>query len=388
MAEDIGVWIIGACGDVATTALLGVRALRRGLTDATGLVTELADFKALELAGYDRLVFGGCDLRREPAVERARRIHREHGVIPDAILDAVLPDLADVDRHVSAGIVTGAGAASGSGRLRRAVEHVTAAIERFREATRVARVVVVNLASTEPIVPDSPSHESLPAFERALDDDLDAAVSPSVLYAYAALRAGCALVNFTPSRGPRLAALDELAHERRVPYCGNDGKTGETLVKTALAPMFAQRNLRVLSWLGFNLLGNSDGRVLADPAARASKLATKGGVLPAILGYSPDAQVAIEYVPSLNDWKTAWDFIHFEGFLGTRMSLQFTWQGCDSMLAAPLVLDLVRLAELALRREEAGFMPHTACFFKDPIGVGEQSLAAQFELLRHYAHSR
>ena len=243
----------------------------------------------------------------------------------------------------------------------------------------------MNLASTEPPVPDSPAHHSLAAFEAALDADDASAVSASVLYAYAAMRAGCAYVNFTPSRGPRVAALGELAHARRVPYCGSDGKTGETLVKTALAPMFVQRNLRVLAWLGYNLLGNSDGRVLADPAARESKLASKGNVLPAILGYSPDTKVGIEYVPSLTDWKTAWDFIHFEGFLGTRMAMQFTWQGCDSLLAAPLVLDLARFVELSHRGGETGVLSHLGSFFKRPLGLDNHAFEHQLTLLDDWA---
>ncbi|OGL16163.1 MAG: hypothetical protein A3F92_14000 [Candidatus Rokubacteria bacterium RIFCSPLOWO2_12_FULL_71_22] len=387
MSERVGVWIIGAYGDVAVTAMLGARAIARGLAGSTGLVTELPELKPLDLAPVANLVFGGCDVRQERVARRAWQIHRDHGVIPSPVLEAVAPELEGIDDVISEGLAREAPATASAARgtLRQAVGRVTEAIARFRERASVERVVVMNLASTEPPVPDSPAHHSLAAFEAALDADDASAVSASVLYAYAAMRAGCAYVNFTPSRGPRVAALGELAHARRVPYCGSDGKTGETLVKTALAPMFVQRNLRVLAWLGYNLLGNSDGRVLADPAARESKLASKGNVLPAILGYSPDTKVGIEYVPSLTDWKTAWDFIHFEGFLGTRMAMQFTWQGCDSMLAAPLVLDLARLAELALRRGEAGFMTHTACFFKEPIGVTEQSLPAQFQLLLDYA---
>jgi myo-inositol-1-phosphate synthase len=301
----------------------------------------------------------------------------------------VSADLADIDAAVTTGIrVTrrgGRASSRPSESPRGAVERIERALTAFRRGAGVERVVVVNLASTEPVLPDCEAHHSLDAFEAALDGGRASAFAPSVLYAYAAFRQGCAFVNFTPSRGPRVAALNELAYARGVPYCGSDGKTGETLVKTALAPMFAQRNLRVLSWLGFNLLGNSDGRALADPRAKASKLATKGGVLPAILGYAPHAKVAIDYVPSLGDWKTAWDFIHFEGFLGTKMAMQFTWQGADSALAAPLVLDLVRFGDLALRRREAGPLTHLASFFKDPIGVGEHSLPAQLQLLLDYA---
>ena len=124
--------------------------------------------------------------------------------------------------------------------------------------------------------------------------------------------------------------------------------------------------------------------MLADPRHKRSKGRSKAGVLGAPLGYTPHSRVAIEYVSSLGNWKIAWDFIHFRGFLGTKMNVHFIWQGCDSILAAPLVLDLVRLAEFAQRKGEAGPMAHLACFFKDPLGVTEQSFVEQFRLLTDY----
>jgi myo-inositol-1-phosphate synthase len=184
-------------------------------------------------------------------------------------------------------------------------------------------------------------------------------------------------------------ALRELARERRVPHCGNDGKTGETLIKTVLAPMFTARALKVLSWQGYNMLGNRDGAVLADAAHRETKVRNKNDALRQLLGDAGvHTHVGIDYVPSLQDWKTAWDFIHFEGFLGARMSLQFTWTGSDSALAAPLVLDLVRLADLAAERGEGGEMPHTAAFFKAPLGGGTHDFHLQVQLLHEYARAR
>ena len=167
---------------------------------------------------------------------------------------------------------------------------------------------------------------------------------------------------------------------------GRDGKTGQTLLKTALAPMFASRHLRVLSWFGQNLLGNDDGRTLTDPEARRSKVRTKGEVLPAMLGYRPAGDIDIRYVEPLGDWKVAWDHILFEGFLGTRMNLQLTWHGADSALAAPLVIDLARLVNRALRRGERGLLSYLGMFFKEPLGASEQGHDRQAEvLLRHLA---
>jgi myo-inositol-1-phosphate synthase len=150
--------------------------------------------------------------------------------------------------------------------------------------------------------------------------------------------------------------------------------------------MFTARNLKVLSWQSQNLLGNRDGMVLEDPDHKKAKLANKDQGLRKLLGdENVHSQVRIDYVPSLGDWKTAWDFIHFEGFLGTRMQLQFTWQGCDSALAAPLVIDLVRFLEFAHRRGESGLQRHLSPFFKAPYGVDEQDFATQMEMLYDYA---
>src|SRR6516165_1582162 len=151
--------------------------------------------------------------------------------------------------------------------------------------------------------------------------------------------------------------------------------------------MFAHRNLRILSWVGHNIFGNRDGQVLNDPRNKESKVRTKDAVISSIVGYKPQTHVSIEYIESLDDWKTAWNHIHFEGFLGTKMILQFIWQGCDSLLAAPLVIDLARLALHAQRRGETGVLRHLACFFKNPMGTTEYDFFKQWEILMEYARS-
>jgi myo-inositol-1-phosphate synthase len=196
-------------------------------------------------------------------------------------------------------------------------------------------------------------------------------VSPipaSSIYAVAAIQSGCSHVNFTPSVGTDLPALEAFARERNVLHVGRDGKTGETLMKSVLAPMFAARNLQVQSWVGHNIFGNMDGKVLDDPVNKANKVRSKDHLLTEILGYKPQTLVTIEYIESMGDWKTAWDHIHFRGFLNTKMILQFLWQGCDSLLAAPLVLDLIRFTDRAHRAGQGGVMRHLASFFKSPMG--------------------
>jgi myo-inositol-1-phosphate synthase len=268
---------------------------------------------------------------------------------------------------------------------REAIDQIQTDLRGFKTAQKLDQLVVVNAASTEPVFALADEHQSLDRLRPALDRPAPPALPTSSIYAFAAIDAGFPYVNMTPSRGATLPAIEELARKRGVPHAGQDLKTGETLVKSVLAPLFARRNLRVLSWVGHNILGNRDGLVLNDTENKASKMKSKDALLAELLGYKPQSLVSIEYVESLDDWKTAWDHVHFEGFLGTKMTLQFTWQGCDSLLAAPLVIDLVRLTALAQRRAESGIMPHLACFFKSPLGVNEHDFGKQFGMLEEYA---
>jgi myo-inositol-1-phosphate synthase len=151
--------------------------------------------------------------------------------------------------------------------------------------------------------------------------------------------------------------------------------------------MFADRNLRVMSWVGHNIFGNLDATVLDDPANKASKVHSKDHLLTEILGYKPQTLVSIEYIESMRDWKTAWDHIHFEGFLGTPMTMQFIWQGCDSLLAGPLVLDLVRFTERERRRGTSGVMTHLSSFFKSPMGTDVPQFHKHVDLLDEWART-
>jgi myo-inositol-1-phosphate synthase len=254
------------------------------------------------------------------------------------------------------------------------------AIESFRAQRGLRGVVVVNVSSTEPQPAGHPAFGSLDALRSAMASE-SPVLPVSALYAFSALSAKCAYLDFTPSGAMQIPALQQLASVNGVPYAGNDGKTGETLVKSALAPMFTHRALKVRSWSGTNLLGGGDGATLADPDAAASKTASKARSLASILGYATEGQVHIDNVAELGDWKTAWNHISFEGFLGVRMTMQFTWQGCDSALAAPLVLDLVRLLGRALGLGASGPQPQFGFFFKDPVGCEDHRLVAQYEEL-------
>ncbi|MGX2031668.1 MULTISPECIES: inositol-3-phosphate synthase [Methylocaldum] len=387
MVSKTGVFIIGALGDIANTLFVGCSAIRRGLVSGAGLVTDLTPFADLNLVALENLEFGGHDIAEGSVPESADRIYRESRTFSREILDAVQADLQRINGNVVIDSSLQWNVLSPSDRL----PPLDALIERMRGYLRgfidkfgFDRVVLVNLTSAEPNPPLSEYHLDLTAFERLLNEDRKDLISPGMAWVYAGFSEGCAYVNFTPNLGANVAALQQLAEAKGVSYCGNDGKTGETLVKTALAPMFACRNLRVMSWEGYNLLGNNDGRTLNDPDNSKAKIGNKEAVLERILGYPVQAGVSINFVPSLGDWKTAWDLIHFQGFMDVPMTMQFTWQGCDSILAAPLVLDLIRLIHFAGCQGESGPTPHLASFFKNPIGVAEQSLSAQFGLLLEY----
>lgn len=372
-SERAGVWLVGARGSVAVTAMTGAAAIKAGIAPPAGCVTELPQFQGCGLPEFDDLVFGGHDLADTWLPKQAERLVQA-GVIPRPILDHVRDELADIDTNIIPGIPnppTG---------QRELADRIGADLAEFRARHNLSTVVVVHVASTEPRPAPNPAFESLANLERSLaagEDPLPA----SSLYAYAALRAGCGYIDFTPSQGARLPALDELANTVGQPYAGSDAKTGETLLRTTLAPLFTTRALRVRSWSGTNLLGGGDGATLAEPQANASKTTSKNRCLSDLLGYLPEGHTHIDYVPTMGQWKTAWDHILFDGFLGTSMTMQFTWQGCDSTLAAPLLLDLVRLMARAQRAGQAGELPQLGFFFKDPVGSTDHNLTNQFNTL-------
>lgn len=391
----VGLWLIGAFGGVGTTVAMGMAALRRGLIGNTGLVTTLPLFEGIDLDEPSQFVLGGHDVRRTSYGQAVEELHERSNLFDRAMTDACKTELDLWSQNVRAGTVLNAGSTiekladipevREKNNLRSAVEGIQSDLRQFRESNRLDQIVVMNVASTEPPFELTDAHQSLERFLAPHECRNPAALPASSLYAWAAIDLGLPYINFTPSLGASFPAIQELADQRRAPIGGKDGKTGETLLKSVLAPMFAVRNMRILSWVGHNIFGNRDGKVLDDPQNKASKIRTKDQVISQIVGYKPQTHVSIEFIESLDDWKTAWDFIHFQGFLGVKMNMQFTWQGCDSILAAPLVIDLARLGLLAQRRGEAGILRHLACFFKSPMGVEEHDFFKQFQLLEEYA---
>jgi myo-inositol-1-phosphate synthase len=389
-----GLWLIGAAGGVGTTAALGLEAIRRMLAPPIGLLGHLPPFTNLKLAPLADWIIGGHEIRRAGLVDAARELHQSSGLFSQDLLRRCTPQLKAWERNLRDGTLQHCGQtiekmADRPGTKRRRtnraiLDTLIDDIQSFARRHKLRHVVVANVASTEPPFKLGRVHQDWAALARALDQK-SSPLPASSLYALAAIEAGASYVNFTPSVGIDVPGLLERASERATSFMGCDGKTGETLMKSVLAPMFAARNLPVLSWVGHNIFGNRDGAVLDDPKHKAAKAKSKDHLVGEMLGYKPKTLVSIEYIESLGDWKTAWDHIHFEGFLGTKMALQFIWQGCDSILAAPLLIEMARFAELAHRRGECGAVRHLACFFKSPMQVKEQGFARQYESLLAYA---
>lgn len=403
--DKVGLWMIGAGGRVGSAVALGVTALSKRLTQPTGLVSALPVFDSVPLIAPGTIVIGGHEVRSETILDAIAAAHEKANLFDENVIRRCAPRLREVQRNLRPGSLYGAGptihnladmqpmrSAGGFKKERSgaaAVARLSADIEAFRRRHALDCVVVIHVASTEPPFRRNAAHARFDKLQRALSRPGSKVLPTSSLYALAAIEAGCPFINFTPSLGVNVPAIQERARTRGVPFMGSDGKTGETLVKSILAPMFAMRHLPVLSWVGQNILGNRDGAVLRDPKTRQSKIQTKDKIVSRIVGRSPTTLVSIDYVPSLDDWKVAWDFIHFEGFLATKMSMQFTWYGSDSILAAPLIIDLVRLAVLEWKRGASGPMPHLGFFFKDPINVHEHDLFTQWRrLVEHVTKQR
>ena len=361
-----GVALIGMGGAVATTAIAGIEMLKSGWNGLDGL--PLADCDAPGIAPYRDIVFSGWDLSGDDLGSAALR----HGVIGEKELSNGASSLRGMRPNPAVGSVDFCANIDGGHKIaarshREAIETIRSDLAGFRKAQGVDRLVVINLASTER-VPDlsGSSFGSLPEFERGLDAD-DPDISPAMLYAYAAIASDTPYANFTPSVAADIMPLTVMAQERNVAIGGKDGKTGQTLLKTIIAPALKARALHVDGWFSTNILGNSDGKALDDPKSLASKIGTKTKVLDEMLGYPvEDHIVHIHYYKPRGDDKEAWDNIDISGFLGQRMQLKLNFLCKDSILAAPLVIEIARVLDLAQQRGQGGIQEQLGLFFKAP----------------------
>ncbi len=375
----IGLWLVGARGSVATTAVLGLAAIAQGHATATGCVTAGEQFAGAPLPDFGSFVVGGHDVIDASMELRAQTLV-DGRMIPHHLLESTRSALAAADAEVRPGYTSMHVAGAAAESQQAAAERLAGDILDFQRRHDLQRVVMVDLASTEAVPDTAPEFFDADLLRASLKDPDRAVLPPSSVMAYAAILAGVSYACFTPSAGMNLPVLMDLATERGIPVAGQDGKTGQTWLRTVLGPAFAARGLSVLSWAGTNLLGGGDGATLADPVAVRSKLSSKTRGLKAITG-SDVTPLHIDNVPDLGDIKVAWDHVHAEGFLGSRLTLQTTWSAYDSMLAAPMVLDLARLLSLAAEAGSRGPVAELGFFFKDPWGSDRHDFAAQADEL-------
>lgn len=383
----LGVLIVGL-GAVTSTFLAGVEHLRRGNADPVGTLTQrgtirlgkrtddrsplIKDF--VPLADLDDLVFGAWDPIADNAYDAAVRcgvLDRHEHIEPIAdFLRSIEPMPAAFEQRWASRI---RGDNVKPGTPMQLVEQLREDIRNFKSTHDCSRLVMIWAASTEIFIEEQPQHTSLEKFELALADG-DAMMAPSMLYAYAALMEDVPVINGAPNRTLDIPAIVELANERGLAICGKDFKTGQTMLKTALAPMLKARMLGLNGWYSTNILGNRDGEVLDDPENFKTKEESKLGVLEHILqpDLYPDLyselyhKVRINYYPPRGDSKEGWDNIDLFGWLGYPMQIKVDFLCRDSILAAPLVLDLVLFMDLAQRAGLAGIQEWLSFYFKDP----------------------
>jgi myo-inositol-1-phosphate synthase len=380
-------------GAVATTFIAGVELVKKGLGEPIGSLAELGtvrlgkrtedrsprikDFVPLQEMGD--LIFGGWDVMPDDAYDAATVA----GVLEKEHLNAVEEEMRRVkpwpgvfdQRYVHK--LDGSHVKS-YGSLRDAVEQVREDIQNFKHEHDLDRVVMVSCASTEAYLQPQEAHFSVESFEAALDSS-DPAISPAMIYAYAAIMEGVPYANGAPSLAVDIPALTQLADERGVPVAGKDFKTGQTFVKTMVAPGIKARMLGLEGWFSANILGNRDGEVLDDPESLKSKEVSKLSVLEHILQpdlypelYSDISHVVkINYYPPRGDAKEGWDNIDIFGWLGYPMQIKINFLARDSILAAPIVLDLALFLDLAQRTGMGGIQEWLSFYFKSPMTLPE-----------------
>jgi myo-inositol-1-phosphate synthase len=380
--------LIPGIGAVSTTFMAGVEAIKRGLGAPIGSLTQLATLRLgkrtdgrtpyirdfVPLAGLNDLVFGGWDIFEDTAYEAARNAKVLEPALLEQVrepLSAIKPMKAVFD-HEYVKRINGPNVKTGSNMEK--AEMLMDDIRNFQETTGATRLVMIWCGSTEVFHRPSAVHQTLKDFECGLLKN-DPDIAPSQIYAYAALKCGVPYANGAPNLTTDTPALLDLARERNVPICGKDFKTGQTFMKTVLAPAFKARMLGLSGWFSTNILGNRDGEVLEDPGSFKSKEETKLSVLDHILQPKlyPDLYkdmfhaVRINYYPPRGDSKEGWDNIDIFGWLGYPMQIKIDFLCRDSILAAPLVLDLVLFMDLAQRAGMRGIQEWLSFYFKAPM---------------------
>ena len=402
----LGVLIVGVGGAVATTLMTGVLSARRGIAKPIGSVSQMGRMKMQDnvernikdivpLSRLEDIVFGGWDIFPENAYDAA--IYAE--VLQSKDIDPVKEELQAIRPMAAAFDHNWAKRLNGTNIKQTAtrwemVEQLRQDIRNFKEANQCSRIVVLWAASTEIYIPESEVHASLSALEAAMKANDTQHISPSMCYAYAAVAEGAPFVMGAPNLCVDIPAMWEFSKKMNVPIAGKDFKSGQTLMKTVLAPMFKTRLLGVSGWFSTNILGNRDGEVLDDPDNFKTKEVSKLSVIENIFEPEkyPDLygnvyhKVRINYYPPRKDNKEAWDNIDIFGWMDYPMQIKVNFLCRDSILAAPIALDLVLFSDLAARAGLCGIQTWLSFFCKSPMHghehQPEHDLFAQWRILK------
>jgi myo-inositol-1-phosphate synthase len=406
----LGVLVVGVGGAVSTTFIVGTLAVRKGLATPIGSITQLATMRLgkrnennfpkikdiVPLATLDDIVFGGWDIFPEDVYAAAK--HAE--VLTDKDLEGVKDELVAIKPMKAAFDQNFVKRLNGT-HVKEAdtrwelMEQVREDIRNFKAQNNCDRVVVIWAASTEIYLPLADEHQTLEGFRKAMKENNVEQIAPSMCYAYAAIAEGAPFIMGAPNLCVDMPAMWEFSKEMNVPICGKDFKTGQTMLKTVLAPMLKTRMLGLDGWFSTNILGNRDGEVLDDPDSFKTKEVSKLSVIDTIL--QPELypelykniyhKVRINYYPPRKDNKEGWDNIDLVGWMGYPMQLKVDFLCRDSILAAPLCLDLVLFADLALRCNFSGIQSWLSFYFKSPMHdfehVPEHDLFIQYIKLKN-----
>jgi myo-inositol-1-phosphate synthase len=388
----LGILLVGL-GAVSTTTIAGTMAVRKGLAKPIGSLVEMGTVRLgkrtdgrspairdlVPMAALNDLVFGGWDIFEDNSYEAARTA----GVLEPALLDQIKDELTAIkpmpavfDRQYVKRL-DGPNVKKGKNK-RDLAEQLIEDIRRFKSQHQLDRLVMVWAGSTEIFLTESPAHQTIEAFERGLEEN-DPSIPSSMIYAYAAIREGLPYANAAPNLSADIPALVALAQRTGAPIMGKDLKTGQTLIKTIIAPGLKARLLGVKGWYSTNILGNRDGEVLDDPESFKTKEESKKSVLDYILqpDLYPDLYrdlchvVRINYYPPRGDNKEGWDNIDLFGWLGYPMQLKINFLCRDSILAAPIVLDVALFLDLAKRSGLSGIQEWLSFYFKSPMHAPE-----------------
>jgi len=388
----LGILLVGL-GAVSTTTIAGVFAIRRELAAPIGSLTQMGTIRLgkrtearsplikefVPLPTLQDVVFGGWDIFDDNCYEAAKKA----GVLDEKLLEQVKDELSAVkpmsavfDRHYVKRL-DGPNVKKG-GNKKDLADQLIADIRQFKADNNCSRLVLIWAGSTEIFLTEAACHQSVATFERGLEEN-DPAISPSQIYAYAAIKEGIPYGNAAPNLSAEVPALRELSVKTGAPICGNDMKTGQTLIKTIIAPGLKARLIGVKGWYSTNILGNRDGEVLDDPESFKSKEESKKGALDYIFQphLYPDLYkdishvVRINYYPPRGDNKEGWDNIDIFGWLGYPMQLKINFLCRDSILAAPIVLDVALFLDLAKRSGMSGIQEWLSFYFKSPMHAPE-----------------